>query len=84
MFYSFFMNKKEAYKFSDSVVAELTILRKQKKISRYKISKQTGISQSSIKYIEEFQQKPTLVILAMIADALGTSLDFIISKVNPQ
>lgn len=78
------MNKKEAYKFSDSVVAELTKLRKQKKISRYKISKQTGISQSSIKYIEEFQQKPTLVILAMIADTLGTSLDFIISKVNPQ
>ena len=76
------MNKNEAYTFSDKVVLELIKEREAKGISRYRISILSGISQSSLKYIEDLTQKPTFAIMAMIADAIGVNIDEVIKKVR--
>ncbi len=75
------MKKREAQKLSDAIVDVLADVRESKRISVYRIAKDLGISHSSILYIENHKQKPTLFFIMMIADYLGADLGAIISKV---
>ena len=75
------MDKREAQELSDTVVDALAEIRESKRISVYRIAKDLGISHSSILYIENHKQKPTLFFIMMIADYLGVDLGEIISKV---
>lgn len=74
------MNKREAYQISDQIVQALAAKRKSLGISQYKIANSTGISKSSLSYIEKLSQKPSLPMLLMIADALGVDLADIIKN----
>lgn len=76
-----FMNKREAEIINDAVVEELKKLRNKHKISQYKIAKDTGLSKSTISRIESFQQKPTLMVLYIIADYLQEDLGKILSYI---
>ena len=49
-------------------------IRKAKRISQEQLAKQSGISQSSISFIETGQNSPTIFTAQKIADALGVSL----------
>ena len=62
-------------------VEELKKLRNKHKISQYKIAKDTGLSKSTISRIESFQQKPTLMVLYIIADYLQEDLGKILSYI---
>lgn len=72
--YSTRMKKREAQQISDKLVEALRFVRESKNISRYRVSKLTGISESSVKYIEECRQRPTFYILQMIAEAIGIDI----------
>ena len=75
------MNKREAQFLNDTVVDALAEIRENKGISVYRIAKDLGISHSSVLYIENHKQKPTLFFLMMIANYLEADLGEIISKV---
>ncbi len=74
------MNKRQAQKDSDKVIATLRRVRMDKNISKYRISKETGISSSSLSQIESHKQRPTLYTLLMIADYLEVKLSDIIKQ----
>jgi HTH-type transcriptional repressor of puuD len=52
----------------------LTELREQHGLSKNKLSKLSGVSQSVISYIESGQRQPTLDVLERLSKALGMSL----------
>ncbi|MCL2331093.1 MAG: helix-turn-helix domain-containing protein [Proteobacteria bacterium] len=74
------MNKRQAQKLSDQVITSLRKQRLGKNITQYKLAKETGISKSSIYYIESLKQRPTLYTLLMIADYLEVNLSDIIKQ----
>lgn len=64
------MKKREACNISDKIVKALTAKRKALGVSRYQISKDTGISQSSLLYIERLTQYPSVPMLIILAEYL--------------
>ena len=76
------MNKREAQELSDKVITALKNKRLKKDISRYQISKETGMSQSSLSYIESLTQKPALYSVFMICESIGTDLKEILSEIE--
>lgn len=76
------MKKRDAQKISDKIVLALKQKREELKISRYKISKDTGISQSTLSNIENLKQKPTFYTLIMIAECLGIELSEILNNLE--
>jgi len=76
------MNKREAYIISDKIIRALAEKRKKRGISQYKISKETGISQSSLSYIEKLVQKPSLPTVLMIADFIGEDLADVLKSIK--
>lgn len=76
------MKKQEAQKLSDKVISALKQKREELKISRYQISKETGISQSTLSNIENLKQKPTFYTLIMIAEYLDIKLSVILNEAD--
>lgn len=75
------MNKRNAQEISDKIVNALIEERKAKKVTPYRLAKDTGLSPSTISYLERHKLKPTMYLLIIIADYLGADLGAIISKV---
>lgn len=75
------MNKRNAQEISDKIVNALIEERKAKKVTPYRLAKDTGLSHSTISYLERHKLKPTMYLLIIIADYLGADLGAIISKV---
>lgn len=76
------MNKREAYTISDKIISVLAERRKKLGISQYKIANGTGISKSSLSYIEKLTQKPSLPTVLMIADFIGADLADVLKEVR--
>ena len=74
------MNIEQAGNISDEVVDFLRQERIRQGISRYKLAKDCGLSKTSIAYIENFENKPTLRSLLMIAECLGVDLGKLIAE----
>lgn len=74
------MNKKQAQIISDKVIMCLRKVRTDKGISQYKLAKEIGMSKSSISYIENLKQRPTLYTVLMIADYLEINLSDVVKQ----
>ncbi len=75
-----YMKKREAENISREVIDILKKERQSRNISRYKIAKDTGLSESSLSYIERKSQQPSLTTLLIIASYLKINLGKIISE----
>ena len=82
MAYTRCMNKREAQELSNKIVTVLREKRKTKKISQYKLAKEIGMSKSSILYIENLTQHPTLYTILLIADYLNVDIGNIINQIK--
>lgn len=78
------MNKRDAQNISDKVAYLLKEERLKRDISKYRLSKETGLSESSILYIENYTQKPTLYTFLLIADYLGVDFAEIIKQAQEE
>ena len=76
------MKKRKAQEISDQIVAILRSVRLEKGITQYKMAKDTGMSKSSILYIENFTQRPSLYTVILLADYLGVDFSEVLKKVN--
>ncbi len=76
------MKKRQAQEISDQIVAVLRAKRIERAITQYKMAKDTGMSKSSILYIENFKQRPSLYTVVMLADYLGVDLGQVIQKMK--
>jgi len=76
------MNIRQAHTFSNKVVDALIKERQRKNITKYQISKNCGISEAALSYIERHERHPTLYTLKMIADAIGINLSDIIKDIE--
>lgn len=76
------MKKREAQDFSDSVIKILIDEREKQGIKRSRMAVDLGLSKSSIKYIEELTQRPSLSIVGMIIDYLGLDLEEVGKRLN--
>lgn len=74
------MNKRDAQKLSDKIVAVLRQERIKKGISQYKMAKDIGMSKSSILYIENLTQHPSLYTVLLIANYLNVDISQIIKN----
>lgn len=74
------MNRRRAGNISREVIDILKKERQSRNISRYKIAKDTGLSESSLSYIERKSQQPSLTTLLIIASYLKINLGKIISE----
>ena len=74
------MNKRDAQKLSDKIVAVLRQERIKKGISQYKMAKDIGMSKSSILYIENLTQHPSLHTVLLIANYLNVDISQIIKN----
>lgn len=54
----------------------------QQGISQYKLAQETGLSKSSILYIERLKQKPAMYTLLMIADCLNVDLSDVLKSLR--
>ncbi|MBQ7413457.1 MAG: helix-turn-helix transcriptional regulator [Alphaproteobacteria bacterium] len=68
------INKRTAQEISDSVILKLKEERMKQGISQYRIAKDTGMSKSSILYIENLTQRPTLYTVILLANYLKIDL----------
>ena len=75
------MKKRQAQEISDKIVGVLKTKRLEKGITQYKMSKDTGMSKSSILYIENCTQRPSLYTVLLLADYLGVDFSQIIKEV---
>lgn len=76
------MKKREAQDFSDSVIKILIDEREKQGIKRSRMAVDLGLSKSSVKYIEELTQRPSLSIVGMIIDYLGLDLEEVGKRLN--
>lgn len=76
------MNKRDAQNISNKIVAVLKEERLKKGISQYKLAKDTGMSKSSILYIESGKQNPTLYTIILIAKYLNVEIGSVISSIE--
>lgn len=74
------MNREDAETLSKKVVKILAAKRAERKITKLKISEQTGISRTAITLMEKQQNSPTLRTLFMIASCIGVDLKEIIKE----
>ncbi len=82
VFYIKSMNKRDAQEISNQIVAVLRQERLKKGISQYKLAKDTGMSKSSILYIENFTQHPSLYTTLLIANYLDIDICDVIKKIK--
>ena len=82
MIYTIDMKKRQAQEISDAIVAVLRQKRLERGITQYKMAQDTGMSKSSILYIESFKQRPSLYTILMLADYLGVDLSQVIRRVH--
>ena len=68
------MNKRTAQEISDSIVLKLKEERLKKSLSQYRVAKDTGMSKSSLLYIENLSQRPTLDTVILLATYLAVDL----------
>ena len=64
------------------VITTNTCICFEKGITQYKMAKDTGMSKSSILYIENFTQRPSLYTIIMLADYLGLDFSEVLKKVS--
>lgn len=76
------MNKRDAQEISNQIVAVLREERIKKGISQYKLAKDTGMSKSSILYIENCTQHPTLYTAILIANYLDVDISEVIKTIT--
>lgn len=76
------MNKREAQEVSSKVVALLKNERIKQGISQYKLAKDISMSKSSISYIENHVQQPSLYTIILIADYLHVKLNKIFKDIE--
>ena len=76
------MNKRDAQKISNQIIAVLREERIKKGITQYKLAKDIGMSKSSILYIENFTQHPSLYTVLLIANYLSVDISEIIKQIN--
>ena len=72
------MNKRDAQIICNNIVSALTKERINQGISQYKMAKDIGMSKSSILYIENQTQTPSLRTIIIIADYLGVKLNVLL------
>ena len=65
-----------------SLGQHITTLRKGKKISQNDLGKQVGTSGDIIGRYERDEVKPSIEVVIKIADALDTSIDFLVGKTS--
>ena len=65
-----------------SLGQHITTLRKSKKISQNDLGKQVGTSGDIIGRYERDEVKPSIEVVIKIADALDTSIDFLVGKTS--
>jgi transcriptional regulator with XRE-family HTH domain len=58
------------------LLRKLTQERKRRKLSRYRLSQLTGVSQQMIGYVEKGERVPSLDLVCRLAAGLGMSLEF--------
>lgn len=75
------MKKRQAQEISDKIIAIMREERIKKGITQYKMAKETGMSKSSILYIENFTQRPTLYTVLLLADYLGVDFSQVVKEV---
>jgi len=76
------MNKRDAQEISNRVVAVLKEERIKLGITQYKLAKDIGMSKSSILYIENFTQHPSLYTVILIANYLNIDMKYLMSKIS--
>jgi len=74
------MNRENAEKISQIVVEILEQKRIANKITKLKISKDTGLSRTAITLIANKQNSPTLRTLLMISSSIGVDIKEIINE----
>ena len=74
------MKKRQAQEISDKIVAVLREKRLAQGITQYKMAKDTGMSKSSILYIENCTQRPTLYTILLLADYLNVDFSQIVKE----
>ena len=68
------MNKKMHQKTGDSVILKIRRERLRQGLSQYRVAKDTGMSKSSLLYIENLTQRPTLDTVILLATYLKMDL----------
>ncbi len=61
-------------------ISPIRTLREHRGLSLAELAEQTGISERMLRYIENGQSAPTLPKAQLIADALGCSLDDLVTE----
>lgn len=76
------MKKRDAQNLTDKVLELLKKEQQKRGVSNYYISKDTGLSHSTLHNIEKGQQSPTLTTLFLIAKSLEIRLSDIIKDIE--
>ena len=74
------MNREDAEKLSQKVVEILELKRIERRITKLRISKETGISRTAVTLIVNKQNSPTLRTLLMLADCIGVDLKEVLDE----
>lgn len=74
------MNREDAEKLSQKVVEILERKRTERKITKLRISKETGMSRTAVTLIVNKQNSPTLRTLLMLADCIGVDLKEVLDE----
>ena len=79
-FYNYpMMNKRMHQKTGDSVILKIRQERLRQGLSQYRVAKDTGMSKSSLLYIENLVQRPTLDTVILLASYLKMDLQTLFS-----
>lgn len=62
------------------IIQRLVAERKRRKLSRYAVSQNSGVSESMLSLVERGMRNPTLELVLRIADGIGANLPEIIQK----
>jgi len=65
-----------------SLGSRLTIIRKEHKIGQEELAEKVGIHANVLGSYEREEATPSFDVAAKIADALGTSLDYLVEKID--
>lgn len=80
--YTPIMTKREAQHKCNQLIALIAKKRDEKGITKYQISKGTGISESTLSEIDKFKQQPTFYTIFMITDFLQLNLADLIKELE--
>lgn len=76
-------NKRKNISIVNYIICAFKEDREKKGLTRYRLSKDTGLSESSIAKIEELKQNPTLTTLIEMSIATGFDLPAVLQKYYP-